>query len=163
MRRALLLAAVLATGAPNLAFGATEARLTEATARAFIARQEAAWNARDARAFAATFAPGAVFIDQASGSDGKVVVNGRSTLAEALVQARRFFAKAPFQATATVDRVALSPDGRTARVVGRETTRIAAPGKPSRTYCARTEQTLALVAGRIVSHGQTDTDVRCPH
>ncbi len=163
MRRALLLVAVLATGAPNLVLGATEARLTEATARAFVARQEAIWNARDARAFAATFAPDAVFVDQAVGSDGKVVVNGRSTLAQALAQARRFFAKAPFQATATVNRVALSSDGRAARVFGQETTRIAAPGKPPRIYCARTEQTLALVAGRIVSHGQTDTDVRCPH
>ena len=159
MRGLALLALLLAAGAAQ----AADARLTEPAIRAFVAHQEAAWNRKDAHAFAATFTPDAVFIAQARDSHGGVTPNGRSTLQQATAQARRFFAKTRFQATVTVDRIAVAPDGRSAQVAGREVTRIETPGGPPRTFCAETEQTLVLAKGRILSRGQTDTDVRCPH
>lgn len=153
----LLLAFALSVAA------AAEARLTEAAVRAFVERQEAAWNARDVRAFAATFTADAVFVDQARNSNGGVTSNGSSTLAQATAQAKRFFAKSHFQATGVVDSVTIAPDGRSARVVGHEVTRIEATGqRPAHALCAQTAQTLVLTGGRILSKGQTDTDVRCP-
>lgn len=136
-----------------------EAGLTDTSARGFIARQDAVWNARDAHAFAATFTPDALFVDQAIGSDGKLVANGHSTLAQATAQSRRFFAKTRFRETVAVDRVVIAADARTAHVFAHTTTRLESP---ARTYCARTEQTLVLAHGRILSQGQTDTDIRCP-
>lgn len=159
MRRATLVFALAALAAP----AAAETRLTEPAIRAFVARQEAAWNGRDAQAFAATFTPDAVFVDQARNSNGGVTSNGSSTLAQAIAQARRFFTRSTFRETATIDRVEVAPDGRSARVLGHETTRIETPGRPSRTLCAETEQTVILARGRILSRGQTDTGVRCPH
>ena len=158
MRRAILLALLLAAGAAR----ATDVRLTEPAVRAFVAHQEAAWNRKDAHGFAATFTPDAVFIAQARDSHRGVTANGRSTLHEATAQAKRFFAKSRFQATGSVDRIVIAPDGRSAQVFGRETTRIETAGRPPRTLCAETQQTLVLARGRILSQGQTDTDVRCP-
>jgi uncharacterized protein (TIGR02246 family) len=158
MRRALIAGlAALATAA------AAEPRLTEPAVRAFVARQEAAWTGRDASAFAATFTPDAVFVDQARNSNGGITSNGSSTLAQAIAQARRFFARAKFQETAVVDRVEIAADGRSARVFAHETSRIETPGRPVRVLCALTEQTVILVRGRILSRGQTETGVRCPH
>ena len=154
---ALALAAS-AAAAPS----AAEVRLTEPAVRAFVARQEAAWNARDASAFAATFTPDAVFVDQARNSNGGITANGSSPLRETIAQARRFFANSRFTATAFVDRVEVAADGRSARVFGREVTRIETPGRTARALCAETEQTLVLLKGRILSRGQTETDVRCP-
>jgi uncharacterized protein (TIGR02246 family) len=159
VRRLSVLALLLATGVAQ----AADVRLTEPTVRAFVAHQEAAWNSKDARAFAATFTPDAVFIAQARDSHGGVTPNGRSTLQQATAQARRFFAKTHFQATVTVDQIAVSPDGRSAQVLGREVTRIEMPGGPPHMFCAETRQTLVLLRARILSQGQTDTDVRCPH
>jgi hypothetical protein len=158
VRRLALLALLLAAGAAQ----AADARLTEPAIRAFVAHQEAAWNSKDARAFAATFTPDAVFIAQARDSYGGVTSNGRSTLPQATTQAHRFFAKTRFQATGAVDRIVIAPDGRSAEVFGHETTRIETAGRPPRTLCAETRQTLMLARGRILSQGQTDTDVRCP-
>jgi uncharacterized protein (TIGR02246 family) len=141
---------------------AADIKLTEPAVRAFVARQSSAWNAKDATAFAAAFTPDAVFVDQARDSHGGVTPNGRSTLTQATAQARRFFARNDFRETSLVDRVVISADGRTAQVYGREVTRIEAPGKPARTFCAETAQTLVLVNGRLLSRGQTDTDTRCP-
>jgi len=155
----VFLAAALLAGA---AAQAAETSITEAAARAFVARQDAAWNARSPAAFAATFTPDAVFIDQAVGSDGKTIPNGRSTLAEATAQARRFFARSRFRQTTVVGAVTLAPDARSAQVLAKTTTRIDRPGQPPRTFCALSEQTLVLVQGRLLSRGQTDTDVRCP-
>ncbi len=146
-----------------LSAAAAEPRLTEPAVRAFVARQEAAWTGRDAQAFAATFTPDAVFVDQARNSNGGVTSNGSSTLAQATAQARRFFARARFRETATVDRVEIAADGRSARVYGHETTRIETSGHPPRTLCAETEQTVIFARGRILSRGQTDTGLRCPH
>jgi uncharacterized protein (TIGR02246 family) len=140
---------------------AAPAAITEPAVRAFVARQEAAWNAKDAGAWASLFTPDARFVDQARGSDNSVVPNGASTLAEATAQARRFFARSTFHETAEVARVEIAPDGRSARVAGRETIRLDQAGKPPRTLCTETEQTLVLSGGRILSRGQTDTAVRC--
>jgi hypothetical protein len=138
-------------------------RLTEPTVRAFVARQEAAWNARDLAAFEATFTPDAVFVDQARNSNGGVTSNGSSTLTEAVAQAKRFFGKARFRETSVVDAVAISVDGRSALVTGHEVSQMeATAARPARRLCAETRQTVVLVRGRILSKGQTDTDVRCP-
>jgi uncharacterized protein (TIGR02246 family) len=158
--RALLL--VMAVAAPATITNA-EARLTEPAVRAFVARQEAAWNGRDARAFAATFTPDAVFVPQARNSHGGVTSNGSSTACEAVAQARRFFARSKFRQTSTIDRIEIAADGGTARVFGRERTRIETVGHPARTFCAETAQTLVLSKGRILSRGQAETDVRCQH
>jgi hypothetical protein len=140
---------------------AAPARITEPAVRAFVAKQEAAWNARDAKVWAGFFTPGARFVDQSRGSDNSIVPNGTSTLADATAQAGRFFARSTFHETAQVTRVEISSDGRSARVLGREQTRIEAPGRASRTLCAETEQHLVLTDGRLLSQGQTDTAVRC--
>jgi hypothetical protein len=158
MDRRLLLIALLAAGSAQ----AAEPRLTEAGVRDFVARQEAAWNGKDAQAFATTFTSDAVFVAQARDSHGGITANGKSTLPEAIAQARRFFARSSFRETGVVDRVVMSPDGRSAQVFGHQATRIETPGRPSRTLCGQTGQTVVLVKGRILSHGQTDTDVRCP-
>lgn len=157
--RALLLSALVAAGGAQAAAPA----LTEAAVRAFVARQEAAWTHKDAAAFAATFSPDAVFVDQARDSHGGITQNGRSTLPQAIAQARRFFARNSFSETSVVDRVVIAPDGRSAQVFGHETLRIETPGRPPRTFCAETAQTVVLAGGRLLSRGQTDTDVRCPH
>jgi uncharacterized protein (TIGR02246 family) len=135
--------------------------LTEPAVRAFVARQEAAWNARDAAAFAATFTPDARFVDQAVGSDNRVVVNGTSTLSQATAQARRFFARSRFHEDVTVERVEIAQDAASARVSGHEVTRIERPGQADRVLCALTEQTVILAGGRLRSRGQTDTAIRC--
>jgi hypothetical protein len=155
------LALVLAFVAPMAAQGA-EARLSEASARAFVSRQQAAWNARDIRAFAATFTQDAVFIDQARNSNGGVTSNGSSTLAQATAQATRFFAKSRFQEAGVVDSVVIAPDGRSANVAAHVTTRLETDGRPVRFFCAQRAQTLVLRGGRILSRGQTDTGFRCP-
>lgn len=140
---------------------AAEGRLTERTVRAFVARQEAAWTGRDAGAFAATFTADAVFVDQARNSNGGITSNGSSPLPETIARARRFFARSKFSETSVVDRVEIAADGRSARVFGHAVSHVETTGRPARTLCAQTEQTLVLVAGRILSKGQTDTDVRC--
>lgn len=156
--------AVLVIGAASVsAAAAAAARLDEAAVRAFLARQEAAWNGRDAQAFAATFASDAVFVDQSETPGGGVIVNGRSNLREATVQASRFFARARFRETSSIDRVTVSADGRSAQVAGRERTEIEHEGARPRVLCARVDQALALVHGRLLSRGQTETQVRCPH
>jgi len=152
-----VLAALLLAGVVH----AAPARLTDSAVRAFVQRQEAAWNAKDAKAWAAFFTSDARFVDQARGSDNSLVPNGTSTLLEASAQAQRFFARSTFHETAQVRRVQLAPDGRTARVFGYETIRIDDPGKPPRTLCTETEQALVLADGHILSKGQTDTAVRC--
>jgi uncharacterized protein (TIGR02246 family) len=137
--------------------------LTDAAVRAFVARQEAAWNAGDARAFAATFTPDAMFVDQARNSNGGVTANGSSTLAQTTAQARRFFAKSRVRETTTLDQVEIAQDGASAQVLGHQVSRIETAGSPPRILCAETRQTVVLARGRILSKGQTDTDVRCPH
>jgi hypothetical protein len=139
-----------------------EARITDADARAFLARQERLWNARDLAGFFATYAPDATIADQARTGDGQVVPYGASTVAQARTQARRTFARSRVVQASEVLRIEIAPDGRTARTLVRQTSRIETAGK-ARTVCGESAQTLALARGRIVSQAQTDTVLRCPH
>lgn len=157
MRWRFLVAGLLLATAAH----AAPARITEPQVRAFVERQEAAWNAKDAGAWAGRFTADARFVDQARGSDNRIVPNGTSTLAEAVGQARRFFAKSRFHETFVVDRVQIAPDGGSAQVWSHETIRLEMSGKPLRTLCTETEQTLVFDHGRLRSRGQTDTSVRC--
>lgn len=158
MRRALALLILTASAAQ-----AGEPRLTDASVRAFVARQEAAWNARDAAGFAATFTPDATIVDQARDNQNRLVENGRSTVPQATAQARRFFAKHTVRETTQIGRIVIAPDGRSAQVFAHEVSQVATRGQPNRTLCGETEQSLILVKGGIRSRGQTDTAIRCPH
>jgi hypothetical protein len=156
MRRFALLFAVLA---PCIAHAAP-ARLSEAAVRAFVARQEAAWNAGDAAGFFALAAPDASYTDQARAKDGRVVPYGTSTLAQARAQARLTFAKSRIREVATIRRMQIAPDGRSARIEGHEDAWLTSPGR-TRHICAETLQTVVLTPGGIRSKGQTDTLTPC--
>ncbi len=138
-----------------------EALLTDASVRAFVIRQEAAWNAKDARAFFATFTADAKFVAQACDSHGGLTSNGSSTVSQATAQAQRFFAASRFHETGVIDRVIIPPDGHVAQVFGHVSTEIEKAGRPPQKLCAETRQTLVLAKRRILSQGQTETDVRC--
>ncbi|MBW8812183.1 MAG: nuclear transport factor 2 family protein [Caulobacterales bacterium] len=153
----LALVALAAAGPAGAA-----SRLDEAAVRAFLARQERLWNARDLTGFFATYAPDAVIADQARTGDGKIVPYGQSSVSQARAQARRAFARSKVRQASEAPRVEVAPDGRSARTFARQTSRIETGGKV-RTVCGESVQTLALSGGRIVSRGQTDTVVRCPH
>ena len=137
-------------------------RLTEPAIRAFVARQESAWNRGDVRAWAATHAPDAVFVDQARNNQNGVTPMGVSDLATATAQARRFFGGAKVHETSTIARIEIAPDGRSARVFSQDVSRIETRGRPARTLCAESLETVILAGGRILSRGQTDTTIRCP-
>ena len=155
MRPLVLILTLVATSA------AAQARLTEAGVRAFLARQEKAWNARDVDAYFATFTPDAVIADQARTADGAIVPYGQSNLRQARAQTRRFFAKSTVSEVNEVLRVALAPDGRSARAVSREISRITTAGRV-RTLCGESVVTLVLARGQIRASHQTDTVIRCP-
>ena len=159
MRGLALLAVLLSAGAAQ----AAGAGLTEPAIRAFLTRQEAAWNSKDASAFAATFTPDARFVAQARDSHGGVTANGSSTLPQAMAQAQRFFAKSRFRETSAVESIAIAPDGRSAQVTTQTVTHVETPGHAPRNLCAETRQTVVLVGGQVRSRGQTETDTRCPH
>ena len=155
-RVALVLAAVLAAATPARAAG-----LDEAQVRAFGARQQAAWNGRAVDGYFQLFEPGAVFIDQYRTPSGQIVPYGRSSLAQARVQTRRFLAASKATETGQVERIVVALDGRSASVASRTVSRIVTAGK-LRTVCAERTQTLRLQAGRLRSAGQTDTLTPCP-
>jgi hypothetical protein len=148
--RVLLIATLVAT--PALA----QPRVTEADARAFVARQEEAWNAGRLDAWFAAFTPDASFTDQAYNGAKPPVPYGTSTLSEAKAQTRKAFAKAPSKEAARVFRIAVAPDGRSAEVV----TSVGIRNGPRR-LCASRVQTLVAAAGGLKSKGQTDTYIRC--
>jgi hypothetical protein len=130
--------------------------------RDFLARQERLWNARDLTGFFATYAPDAVIAEQARTGDGKVVPYGESSIAQARVQARGFFARSRVAQQSAVVRIEIAADGASARTLVRQTSRIETAGK-ARMVCGESAQTLVLARGRILSRAQTDTVVRCPH
>jgi len=148
-----LLALVVLAASPAAARG-----LTEAQVRAALAAQGRAWDAGRLEGYA----PDAVFVDQARAGDGRLVPYGRSTLAEARAQARKAFARSRVRETRSVVGVAIAPDGRSAATRSRVVSRIETGGA-TRTVCVERTQTLALSGGRLLSKGQTDTVVRCPH
>lgn len=155
MRTAVLLL-IVALAAPATA----QDRLTEAEVRAFTERQVRAWNAGDLPAFFATFAPSAVFVEQARTREGEVVPYGRSTLKEARAQLRRFLGKSSASKQSEILAVRVSPNGRGAGVVARDVSRIETQGKV-RTYCSLSVQGVYRRNGRLVSTGQTETIVPC--
>jgi hypothetical protein len=149
IRRLAPLALVLLTAA-------APARLTEPQVRAFVARQSAAWNARDLAAWAMTFTPDARFTDQALANSNTIVPYGSSTLKEARVQVRKTFARGPVSETVSIDSVVLSPDGRGARVSAHV---FGVSG--GQRVCAQRVETIIGAAGGPVASAQTDTIVRC--
>lgn len=149
---------VIAAGV--LLAAAAPARLTDADVRAFVARQERAWNTGDVAAWTGLFTPDARFTDQAR-SGREMVAYGTSTLAQARTQAARFFSQSQVRESGQVQRIEIQPDGRAARVVTRKVSRITSGGRV-RLSCADSVQTLVLSGGRILSRGRTDTLYRCP-
>ena len=134
-----------------------QARITDADLRAFVVRQERAWNAGDLAAYFAAYTPDARFIDQAYVGDKPPVPYGTSTLAEARAQARRAFAASRPQEAGQVMRIDVAADGKSARVVSR----IASTVKARRLCATRTQMFVATAAG-LRSRGQTDTFFKCP-
>jgi hypothetical protein len=151
----LLLAAALLAGTPAWA-----AALSEAQVRAFIDRQERAWNAGALEAYFSTFRPDAVFTDQYRTPAGQLVPYGSSTVAKARTQSRRFRAESKASETVEIDRIALGADGKSAQVVSRVVSRIQG-AKGLRVTCAERRQDLVLTSGQLRSRGQVDTFSRC--
>jgi len=150
-----LCAAVLAT--PALA---QPAAVTDAAVRAFVARQEAAWNAGALDRFFAGFTPDARFTDQAYVGDKPPVPYGTSTLAQARTQSRRTLAKGASREAGRIVRLRIAADGRSAQVVSRVAATLRSDGK-TRRLCASRGQALVLRDGRLLSTGQTDTFYKC--
>lgn len=155
---ATLLAALAALA---LAGPAGAAALTDAQVRAFVQQQERDWNAGALGAYFAAFRPDAVFADQYRAPDGRLTPYGKSTLAQARAQTRKFRATSRLAERGEIVRIALAPDGRGAEVTTRVTSRLEGPSG-ARTTCAERRQSLVLAAGRLRSKGRTDTFMRCP-
>lgn len=154
MRLLALLCALLLAGPAT----AQPARITDADTRAFVARQEAAWNAGDFDRYFAGFTPDARFTDQAYVGDKPPVPYGTSTLAEARTQARRSSARS--RERAEVRRVEIAADGRSAKVTARVGSAVVADGR-TRRLCASRVLTLTIAGGRLRATGQVDTYVNC--
>jgi len=149
---------------PLLALAATPAAaqpaITDAQARAFVARQEAAWNAGDLDRYFAGFTPQARFTDQAYVGDKPPVPYGTSTLAQARAQARKTLARSKTREAGGVTRIRIAADGRSAQVVSNVTSTVDTGGKVRR-LCAYRGQALVLRGGKLLSNGQTDTFFKC--
>ncbi|WP_397420028.1 nuclear transport factor 2 family protein [Phenylobacterium sp.] len=155
IRSVTLVATLMVISGPALA---QSPPITDADVRAFLARQEQAWNQGDLDRFFAAFTPDARFTDQAYVGDKPPVVYGVSTLAEARAQARR--TKARSLERGEVRRIDIAADGRIARITSRVGSTVTADGR-TRRLCASRAQTLTLINGRLRSTGQTDTYVNC--
>lgn len=145
-----------------LALAATPAtaQVRDVDARAFAARQEAAWNAGRLEAYFAAFTPDATFTDQAYVGDKPPVPYGTSTLVEARANARKAFARKPWPREAgRVLRVEATSDSG-ARVVSVVGSTVWEAGRPRR-LCATRVQVLATVRGELRARSQTDTYVKC--
>lgn len=134
--------------------------ITDAQVRAFVARQEAAWNAGELDRYFAGFTPQARFTDQAYVGDKPPVPYGTSTVAEARAQARKTLARAKTREAGRVTSVRIAADGRSAQVVSNVASTVDTGGKV-RHLCAYRGQALVLSGGRLLSTGQTDTFFKC--
>lgn len=150
MRRLILLLVLIA--APALA----QARLTDDNVRAFVARQERAWNAGDLTGYFAAFTADARFTDQAYVGDKPPVPYGTSTLAQAHSQARKALRGDKPRETGRILRIVIAADGRSARVDSTVASQVKA-----RRLCASRTQVVVLDKGGLRSRGQTDTFIRC--
>ena len=149
MRRLAPLALILLTAA-------APARLSDPQVRAFVARQSAAWNARDLAGWAATYTPEARFTDQALANSNTIVPYGSSSLKDARAQVRKTFAKGPAGEVLVIDSIILSPDGRGARVSAHAVSTAA-----GHRVCAQRVETVAVTPRGLRATAQTDTIVRC--
>lgn len=152
-----LLPLLLLLSGPALA----EARLTDGQVRAFVARQEQAWNAGALDRYFSAFTPDARFTDQAYVGDKPPVLYGTSTLAQARAQARRAGRDTKTREAGQLLRVEIAADGRSARIASNETSIVEKAGR-TRRLCATRTQTLDFSGGRVRSRGQTDTFIKCP-
>lgn len=153
--RALFLILALAAG-PALAADP----VTEAEARAFVARQERLWNAGDLDAYFRGFTPDATFTDQAYVGAKPPVPYGTSRLAEAERLARRARTLGKPTETGRVLRVELAPDGTSAKVVLAVGSTV--PDESGRrSLCAARYVTLVRDDGRLRAREQIDTYVKC--
>jgi hypothetical protein len=148
-----LLLALAATPAP-----AQGPRIAEPEVRAFVARQEQAWNAGELDRYFAGFTPDARFTDQAYVGDKPPVPYGTSTAAQARAQARRTRGKS--RERGEIRRIEIAADGRSATVTSRVGSSVETAGK-ARRLCASRVQTLVMSGARLRATSQTDTFVKC--
>jgi hypothetical protein len=141
-------------------FGPRLARLDEPTVRTYMKSQTEAWVAHDFDRFYGLFSPGAQFVSVRWNGDG-TITHERRTLDEDRAAAEAYFRLHPgkFTESDAIDRIAIAPDGLSARILGHDTAHIAGTGRPEVLH-ASTEQTVVLKNGRILSLGQTDTAAR---
>lgn len=152
MRRLAALFVLLATPAA--------AQIVEADARAFVAQQEAAWNAGRLDQYFAGYTTDATFTDQAYVGDKPPVPYGTSTVTKARAFARKAFARKPWPSeTSRVLRIEALPGGQV-RVISAVGATVWDRGKPRR-LCASRSQTLTAAGGRLRATAQTDTFVKC--
>ena len=135
-------------------------RLNEATIRAFVAEEEAAWNARDFDHYYSLCTQDAAFISLHWNADGSITREQRSP-AEDRASAQKFFANHTGKVveTDTIDSITIAPDGLSARVLGHGTIRFLTNGKPE-VLNAVTDQTVVLRDGHVFSLGQTNVSER---
>lgn len=161
MRRFALPLAIAAAVLPRLAPPAlAQSAITDADVRALVTRQAAALNAGDLASYFATFAPQAVFTQQALGSDNQITPYGSSTLPQARTQLGKTLARTTVDETVTVRRVVVDPTGRGAALSAAVETRVGADGRVRRS-CAERLSTFGRIGGRLRTLQQTDTLVRC--
>lgn len=153
--RPLILILALAAGP-----AAAQAPITEAEARAFVARQERLWNAGDLDGYFAGFARNATFTDQAYVGDKPPVPYGTSTRDEAERLARRAGARGRSTQTGRVLRVEIAPDGGSARVVLAVGSTVP-DGSRVRRLCAARYVTLVRDEGALRASAQVDSYVKC--
>lgn len=153
--RTLLLAIALAAGP-----AAAQDRVTEAEARAFVARQERLWNAGDLDAYFAGFTSDARFTDRAYVGDKPPVPYGTSTRAEAERLARQARSRGRATETGRVLRVELAPDGASARVVLAVGSTVPDTGGP-RSLCAVRYVALVRDGDGVRASERIDTYVKC--
>lgn len=154
MRRLAL--ALFLVSTPALA----QTAISEAQVRAFVSRQQSAWNAGRLDAYFDAFTPEARFTDQAYVGDKAPVPYGTSTLAQARTQTARALARSKRREASQITQIRIAPDGRSVQVVSKVDATIEQGGKVRR-VCAYRGQALVLRSGRLLSHGHTDTIFKC--
>lgn len=157
MRTLVLLAALLLTAGAAVA----QTPVTDAAARAFVASQEAAWNAGDLDAYFSGYTLGATFTDQAYVGDKPPVPYGTSSLTEARKLTAKALARSRSRETTEITRVEIAADGASARVLARVRTTVDGASGVRR-LCASRVQTLINAGGKLRSRGRTDTFYKCP-
>jgi hypothetical protein len=137
------------------------AQIADTDARAFVARQEAHWNAGRLDRYFDGYTRDATFTDQAYVGDKPPVPYGTSTVAKARAFASKAFAQKPWPSeTARVLRIEPVAGAAQVRVVSAVGSIVWERGK-ARRLCASRSQTLTTTGGRIRAVSQIDTFVKC--